>query len=77
MYYLGEKVYEWKLSPDRRRVPHDVPYYMVSTRSIQLEQDIAAAWRGSAATNHLAAFASRRLRDICTDLAPDSCLSSD
>ncbi|KDP30427.1 hypothetical protein JCGZ_16666 [Jatropha curcas] len=43
MYYLRERVYEWELSPDRRRVPHDVPCYMLSARSIQLEQDIIAA----------------------------------
>ncbi|KDP27092.1 hypothetical protein JCGZ_20316 [Jatropha curcas] len=56
MYYLGERVYEWELGPDQRRVPHDVPYYMLSSRSIQLEQDIVAAQRGLAATVHFAAF---------------------
>ncbi|KDP47101.1 hypothetical protein JCGZ_03909 [Jatropha curcas] len=45
MYYLKERVYEWDLRPDRRRVPHNVPYYMLSIRSIQLEQDIAVAQR--------------------------------
>ncbi|KDP35974.1 hypothetical protein JCGZ_10533 [Jatropha curcas] len=37
MNYLKERVYEWALGPDRRRVPRDVPSYMLSTRSIQLE----------------------------------------
>ncbi|KDP30541.1 hypothetical protein JCGZ_15250 [Jatropha curcas] len=32
MYYLEERVYEWDLGPNRRRVPHDVSYYMLSTR---------------------------------------------
>ncbi|KDP30532.1 hypothetical protein JCGZ_15241 [Jatropha curcas] len=56
MYYLGERVYEWELGLDKRKVLHDVPYYMLSTRSIRLERDIITAWRGSAATYHLAAF---------------------
>ncbi|KDP39498.1 hypothetical protein JCGZ_04162 [Jatropha curcas] len=56
IYYLRKRVYEWELRPDRRRVSHDIPYYMLSTRSIHLEQDIVAARRGSAATDHLAAF---------------------
>ncbi|KDP30165.1 hypothetical protein JCGZ_18198 [Jatropha curcas] len=56
MYYLGKRLYKWELGPDQRRVPHDMPYYMLSTRSIQLEQDITAAQRGSTATHHLAAF---------------------
>ncbi|KDP30173.1 hypothetical protein JCGZ_18210 [Jatropha curcas] len=56
MYYLGERVYEWELGPDQRRVPYDVLYYMLSTRFIQLEQDITVARRGSAATNYLATF---------------------
>ncbi|KDP34271.1 hypothetical protein JCGZ_12840 [Jatropha curcas] len=47
MYYLEERVYEWELGPDRRRVPYDVPYYMLSIRSIRLEQDIAATKRVS------------------------------
>ncbi|KDP31491.1 hypothetical protein JCGZ_15393 [Jatropha curcas] len=47
MYYLGERVYKWKLGQDRRRVPHDIPHYMLSTRSIRLEQDIAATQSGS------------------------------
>ncbi|KDP44605.1 hypothetical protein JCGZ_19747 [Jatropha curcas] len=34
MYYLRERVYEWELGPEWRRVPHDVPYYMLSTKSI-------------------------------------------
>ncbi|KDP23118.1 hypothetical protein JCGZ_01148 [Jatropha curcas] len=56
MYYLGERVYEWKLGSDQRRVPHDVPYYMLSTRSIQLAQDTFTSGRGSATTDHLVAF---------------------
>ncbi|KDP42602.1 hypothetical protein JCGZ_24376 [Jatropha curcas] len=58
MYYLGGRVYEWELDLDQRRVPHDIPYYMLSTRSLQLEQDIASARRGLAATYHLVAFVS-------------------
>ncbi|KDP21941.1 hypothetical protein JCGZ_03143 [Jatropha curcas] len=54
--YHGERVYEWKLGQDRWRVAYDVPYDMLSTRSIRLEWDIAAARRGSVATDHLAAF---------------------
>ncbi|KDP24843.1 hypothetical protein JCGZ_25297 [Jatropha curcas] len=56
MYYLGERIYEWELSPDQRRVLQDVLYYMLSTRSIQLEQEIVAARRGLDAIDHLAAF---------------------
>ncbi|KDP44566.1 hypothetical protein JCGZ_22148 [Jatropha curcas] len=56
MYYLGERVYEWELGPDRRRVSHNVPYYMFSTWSIKLEKDIAVARRGSLFTDHLVAF---------------------
>ncbi|KDP42532.1 hypothetical protein JCGZ_01786 [Jatropha curcas] len=55
MYYLREKVYEWELGHDWR-VRHDVPYYMLSTKSIRLEQDIVAARRGPSATDHLATF---------------------
>ncbi|KDP47110.1 hypothetical protein JCGZ_03918 [Jatropha curcas] len=40
MYYLRERMYEWELGPDWSRVLHDVPYYMLSTISIQLEPDI-------------------------------------
>ncbi|KDP24763.1 hypothetical protein JCGZ_25423 [Jatropha curcas] len=58
MYYLRERVYEWELGPDRRSVSHEVPYYVLSTRSIWLEQDIVAARRGLAATDHLTAFVS-------------------
>ncbi|KDP23885.1 hypothetical protein JCGZ_26719 [Jatropha curcas] len=54
MYYLGERVYKWDPGPDRRRVPHDVSYYMLSTWSIRLEQDIVAARQGSVAIDHLA-----------------------
>ncbi|KDP30663.1 hypothetical protein JCGZ_16219 [Jatropha curcas] len=50
-YYHRERVYEWDLSSKKRRVPHDVPYCMLSTRSIKLEQDIATAleprWRAT------------------------------
>ncbi|KDP27723.1 hypothetical protein JCGZ_19982 [Jatropha curcas] len=56
MYYLGERVYKWELGLDLRRVPHDVLYYILSIQSIQLEQGIATAWRGSAAIDHLATF---------------------
>ncbi|KDP45110.1 hypothetical protein JCGZ_19985 [Jatropha curcas] len=56
MYYLRERVYEWELGPDRRRVSRDSPNYMLSTRSIRLEQNIAAARRGTVATDHLAAL---------------------
>ncbi|KDP39828.1 hypothetical protein JCGZ_04238 [Jatropha curcas] len=65
-YYLGWQLlnglswdrierYPWG-DADRRRAPHDVPYYMLSTRSIWLEQHIAATQRGPAATDHLTAF---------------------
>ncbi|KDP38789.1 hypothetical protein JCGZ_05125 [Jatropha curcas] len=46
------------LGPNRRRVHHNVPYYILSTQSINVEQDITAAQRRSTATNHLAAFIS-------------------
>ncbi|KDP24010.1 hypothetical protein JCGZ_27038 [Jatropha curcas] len=56
MFYLGERVYKWELGPDQRGVPHDVPYYMLSTRSIRLEQDIVASRRGLATIDLLVAF---------------------
>ncbi|KDP37639.1 hypothetical protein JCGZ_07839 [Jatropha curcas] len=65
MYYLGERVYEWELGPDRRRVPNDVSYYMLSTRLIRLKQDIAAARRGLAAIDHLAAFVPALMSYLC------------
>ncbi|KDP37744.1 hypothetical protein JCGZ_05234 [Jatropha curcas] len=51
-----KRVYEWKLNLDQRRVPHDVPYYMLRTRSIKLEQEAATTCKGSMATDHLAAL---------------------
>ncbi|KDP27389.1 hypothetical protein JCGZ_20213 [Jatropha curcas] len=56
MYYIGERVYKWDLDSEMRRVPHNVPYYMLSTRSIKLKQDIGDASMGWTATDHLIAF---------------------
>ncbi|XP_020540867.1 uncharacterized protein LOC110011005 [Jatropha curcas] len=56
MYYLGGRVTEWELGPNWRRVPYDVPYFMLSTRSIRLDQGITAARRGFAAIDHLVVF---------------------
>ncbi|KDP23831.1 hypothetical protein JCGZ_27120 [Jatropha curcas] len=66
---IGERVYEWEFGPDRRRIPHDVPYYMLSTRSIRLEQDIAASRRELVSRRSLGRFCAWCLCDFCEDPA--------